>query len=340
MRTRSFSWGGTPLVLGVVLTTASVAQTPGDRPRLMAQLAPGGVVSAVDPSTGRTRQLYRSQAIVRSLTVSPSEQYVAFLEYRRDAAAAFPVPELTVLDSMGTAVRRSARQVHRYAWCCGASRVAFIFGDAREGGPGFSPRGVAMMDVATGAEVAIAGVEYPVDLRWAAFDSSVYIKNAGRVRVYRFHVPSGALTQAPYRDVEFSPAGRFYLHLGDEGDPKLRLYERSGNREVVLIDSTTLTALGGWRTDRGSHYEELRLVGWAFAEGNVLLLARNRVIPIDDRPANRLRRARRETIEHVFYDVASRRVIGRFTGERPPWSVARGQVPSISNGRIRVYEKP
>src|SRR6266516_2369292 len=135
------------------------------------------------------------------------------------------------------------RGVRDYTWCCSSAKLAIITGVVGE-----AVRPVAeslyVVDVQAGAEQFIEGVPRPLQVAWAAFDSSLYIKCAPPPEargkpgdpaspVYRYHVPSGRLSRTTHRGIFFSPDGNYYFDVRWAEDSGFRLYRASDDENIT-----------------------------------------------------------------------------------------------------------
>ena len=144
-----------------------------------------------------------------TLRVSSTGELVGFLE--KVGKDFFASTRLVITDPAGERIRVINQNVQRFEFCCGHDKVAIIEGQTAEGGYGFIPEELVVVDVA-GNRTPI-GVPNPYELSWSAFDSSLYIKSISRegAQVYRFHAPSGELSLTRHRGVQLSPDGKYYL---------------------------------------------------------------------------------------------------------------------------------
>lgn len=265
------------------------------------------------------RDIYRSDgSIIGDATPSPDGQYVSILEVVEDAGRA--KKQLVILDVSGRVVRAIAdKPIVRHIWCC-TGRIAVIVGRSFEGGLGFMPEGVSVVDVLTGVEQRLDGVDLPYQLHWAPFDSSLYIKAfpprgargpAAVPPVYRYHAPTGRLSLTPRRGVFFAPDGRYYFDPSVEGS-EFRLYRTADDQDV-----TQRLALPSDQIKRGPEF------GWMPGAGHVLLFADKPLRPARQ-PGQRREPARLmdRNLPQVYpdrwnmaVDAETGRVIDRFQGD-------------------------
>lgn len=178
----------------------------------------GREIVRLDPATGRGRTIYRAQGLIawHTVQVGPGGR-IAFVE----GGEAFDAPSrLVVLDAAGAVVHRSrVADVREIAWCCGANEVAVITGRRVEGGIGFRPGGVSIIDVATGEQRPVDGVADAYRLRWVPAHGALYLHVLapdGQPQVYRYDPAAGRATATPHHAIDFSPDGRYYVQASPE----------------------------------------------------------------------------------------------------------------------------
>jgi hypothetical protein len=245
-------------------------------------------IVGVAPDGRATDTLYRSSAVhVFDLAVSPSGKYLAALEGMDSGGV---TNRLVVLDPSASRVQVVNRDVRTYVWCCGGLRIAMLAGTWAEAG-GFVPTGAYLYDPAIGSEVRL-DVPDVVAVTWAAFDQALYFRVAGKGQPYtiiRYDPRTAGWEPTTYRDLRFSPSGRYYLHYYPDpslGAPGPHVFERETGSEVPLPDP----ALGA-------------VEDWVFGEGDLLRLKRARY------PQRRGMLRGPEVIEgYTIYDVARRAV--------------------------------
>ncbi len=287
------------------------AQAQQDSPVVMRWDELQSIISVVDPVTGTAREVYRVQRDYgRDLKVAPSGRLAALLEGTSGIDEGLrwirlPRNRLVVITAEGRVVAEFEEDVREYVWCCGGDLIAAITGSYREGGVGFTTDRVLLLNPETKSITELDTPEYLYGVRWAAFDSSLYFMGPplpGQSKVLRYHVPSGTVSGTPYRDIRFSPSGRYYLHSDSDGDGDWHLYERESNREISLPNRS----LGG-------------VVGWAFPHGNQDGLLLHRHLPSGG-------------MHYTVFDVSRRTTVNQFDGH-----LVRGS--SASHGAL-VVQRP
>ena len=228
-----------------------------------------------DPRTGADREIFRTPHaeghIPYQVTVSPDGRYLAFIEVVSQTGAG--EIRLTVIDRSGRIVRllgessiHAARGIREHLWCCGPHILAILVGTLspfeRPSGESSSlPPGLSLIDLRTGSTVAhVDGLRFPEQLHWAGFDSSIYIKDVPNVPpgtrgpvpwpIYRYHVPTGRLTQSAHVGVFFSPDGRYYFDRGvREESSSFQLYRTDNDQDVtatLAVPRHHIGPEGGW----------------------------------------------------------------------------------------------
>jgi len=234
------------------------------------RVTPTNRVLGRDPSTGMDREIYRSEGdIFDHVALSPGGRYVAFREVVGPGGAR--KQRLVVVELSSREVRRygessiyAVRGIREYVWCCGPNTLAIVTGQlSDEGGTGKSttlPHGLSLVDVRTGGAMPIKGLRFPLQMHWAAFDGSLYIKDSPDAvpgargptvyPVYRYHVPTRVLSRTTRRGIFFSPDGKYYFDSGvSEAWGGFQLYRTTDDQDVtarLAVARHHLGPEGGW----------------------------------------------------------------------------------------------
>ncbi len=303
---------------------------------VVARLKAHNAVLLVDAVTGAERTIFtfdQARGWLHDLTVAPSGRYVAVLATVRGTVAGheyatLPRNELYVLSLDGKIAAGPELDVQRYVWCCGADRIALVAGTYREGGVEFTPQGVHLFDVQTKSRDSLPLPREAHRLEWAAFDSALYVGVLGppdQPRVWRYQPSTHAVEATPYRDLQFSPSGQYYLYWGPSAggaDPRgWRIVERATSHEIPPPRS----GIGA-------------IVGWAFGAGDRLLLAAptsacpTRVAP----PQPSICRV--EVDRYTVFDLQSRKSVRTIAGRMEPGvaTSSRDVVAVMRDGALRV----
>lgn len=234
------------------------------------RVTPTNRVVVREPSTGLDSEIYRSEGdIFGHVVLSPTGRYVAFIEVVGPGGRR--MQRLVVLEVSTGTIRRygessiyALRGIREYLWCCGPDTLAIVTGQlSDEGGTGKSatlPQGLSLVDVRTGGAMPIKGLRFPLQIHWAAFDSSLYIKDSPdaapgargpTVRpAYRYHAPTRALSRTTRRGIFFSPDGKYYFDTGlSEAWGSFQLYRTADDQDVtarLAVARHHLGPDGGW----------------------------------------------------------------------------------------------
>lgn len=323
------------VIIGPLTASATITRPQAEtQSPILVRVADRQAVVVYDTATGQEKTLFRSSGYVplNSVAVSSDGRHIAF---REKIAPDFTAPyRLVVIDSEGNAVRTIPRDVRRFIFCCGGERVAMITGSTHEGGIGFTPEGLFVIGVASGAEKRIAGVPAPYQLHWAPFDSALYVKSlvpTDSVQVYRYDPSGGELTATSHRGLLFSPDGEYYLDPIVEG--VTRLYRSQDDLDVTARLPADLVRVG-------------RIPSWIPGSGHALLFTETRQ-PAPSRsdqvrpkrplaPAGRVTRPTAESRNYVV-DAETGAVLHTFEGRiADGWVTNVYAIPVIVRGRITL----
>ena len=229
---------------------------------IVARIRPGAV--EVLDSSGRAWKAVRTSGawMTNRLSVS-SRGRIAFLEWEPPIIEGVdqkvpPQPQLVVLEADGRVSAEISGGVQRYTWVDG-DRIAVIRGKYREGNQfGFVPEGVSLLSLSapSGArETEIVGVPEPVQIVFAAFDSSLYIRNARPIdgaTVFRYRLADSSLRPTPVIQPNFSSSGRYYL-VHDGPPDTVIVYDTSSHQPVALPDVQGVGRIIGWAPGAGDY---------------------------------------------------------------------------------------
>jgi hypothetical protein len=232
-----------------------------------------------DLATRRRAVLYRTdRALVYDLAVSPDNRFTAALESTDGVVVDGEYTEppnnrLVILDARGRVVRRVEADAQHYRFSPDGQKVAYLTGTHYEGGVGFQPTGVFVLDLASGATERVAA-EDVYELDWgAAAENSLLLRALARTperRVLRYDLRARRLSAMPAGAFHLSPDGQAFLkqphELIEEGSCQ------PGRQKPAdcfgVFDRRTGRPLAKPAADLG------RPVGWAGDQGHLLLLTR------------------------------------------------------------------
>ena len=289
-------------------------ETPASRKRISTVLAKDPIIVRIAPDSGKTskarktiqRRLHDSEvpvdlytlknphARIREVEVIPQNQYVAAIEteegiFDTDGITYKELPHnrLHVLDSNGKTVCYPEHDVRAHAFSPDGAQIAFITGKFYEGGVGFIPTGVFILNINPCEiidEIRFEKNALPYDLEWVKTDNknSIYMHvldhrkqkektmQKGPLPVRRYDVKTRRLVKAKSQGIHFFPDGTHCLikpheaiqgglcKAGQDNDSCLRVYKA-----------------GEWRALKEFRkYDRGKPVGWSYNKGAQLLFSR------------------------------------------------------------------
>jgi hypothetical protein len=122
----------------------------------------------------------------------------------------------------------------RLAWAPSGDELVYIAGRDHEGF-GFRSDSIYIIGI-PGFTVKVAmkipKEITPIDISWAAHNSSIYIQGLGKGRpVWVLNRATRTLERTTFRGIHFSPSGKFYFYPGYEGE-STRIYQALDNKIV------------------------------------------------------------------------------------------------------------
>lgn len=130
-------------------------------------------------------------------------------------------------------------------WSPNSGKVAYILGEwvGNDDQPrnttsscrGSCPeKGVWIYDIDTQTKLKINITGHV--LSWPAFDNNLYIDTTYKAgNIFRYHPDTGKLEQTPYKGLDFSPTGKYYLADAWDTEPA-HVYQREPHKYLKEID--------------------------------------------------------------------------------------------------------
>lgn len=357
------------LALTLAVLPAAIAQQRAPALVLKRDDTSAKRVLRADLGRGRVVPFYRTERdAVDDLQVAPGNRYVLLLERTagvigEEDYTVKPTSRLVVLDAAGR-VKHAVDRVWHYAASPDGTRAAVITGEYYEGGVGFAPEAVAIVDLERGTRTPVPADPPPYELSWLATgeEESLYMRVAlpgNPIATLRYDLKTRRTEHADRLAFHFSPDGQFYLvppqeaveaglcSPGSTGDSCVRVMERASGRRVPQFESPRLGTL----------------VGWAYDTGHSLLFTKRDLARATETVTRGDRTLRARIVkqasgaENVVYDAASGREIERFPGvikgtaRQRPWVTSRGslvvqqaqpaaKVPAIRGLQLRSLPRP
>lgn len=323
-----------------------------------------GQIYKMDPTSGQQAPIFRPNYewyYERSLSVSPNDTFFAFIErkrgefYTQEAARqgrydVLPKLYLRIINYKGE-LTQTIEDAQRYVWSRDGNEVVYITGSYYEGGVGFSPRGVRILNVLTGEKKEIKDFPIPhgpYALHWPKFENAIYIKNLASVagekvyyttskgerkfyfkdgkRVIRYDCQTGQLSITDYKDIHFSPDGNYYIHFPDEVDLNFKLYRVKTNKDITDYLPNNLGSPSGW----------------VFNYGHFLLFIKKEVITETEGTGKAKRIVSQEirNVQNFIFDVENKKVIEEFDGQISSWIGNGNKLVVEREGKITFEEIP
>jgi Tol biopolymer transport system component len=220
------------------------------------------------PDGSRAVIFETKKSIGRGLEISPSRKYVAIVETSEGVIKGAnygisPRNNLVICDTAGVVLFSIDDDVRKLSWSPDGHKIVYITGSYYEGGIGFRADGLYVVDLLDGIRKPITkdfqhdsikdylGQGY--DVNWSPHDSNVYVREfescGGN---YMYDTKTGKTRQVPYKGINFSPNGKYYLEVNSEDDN--RVYETATNRNLSDTVKTAMPLIpDSWVPDRNHH---------------------------------------------------------------------------------------
>ncbi len=320
------------VVVLLLVVVSKSAKSPGQG--ILVKLVKGNWVVRLNIETGKEDKLYHSDKWwTHSISVSPNNRYISFIEEtqpkcNRDGVyVVAPRRNLVILDGSGKVVSRiEDMDMKKYVWSPDAEKIAFLTFKPCDCDYKYKcPTGAWVFDLNTSELTKIR--DRATEINWAVFDNAVYLYGYGPV------VRWDPLSQKPestvYKDIYFSPDGKYYLRLWkDEGRP-IQLYETSTNERLFDIKVYERLLPPGetaepFPTDIGDLWSSHDLeapYGWVFNSDHLLLFTKADVITETEGegPVKVVKSRKVRSVENFIYDPEQKKVIKEFEGAVSSW---------------------
>lgn len=232
-----------------------------------------------DWTNDRVSVLYRSaKDVVSNVRVHPKGHLIAAIETAVDATYASPPRNrLIVLNPQGQVVHRVDRDVQNYTFSPDGNHLAYVVGPWYEGGVGFLPEALFILDLATQKEQRVPDISAPYALHWLQTDDedAIFTRTLDRRpenRVMRYDLRQQRAQAEPSGAFHLSPDGRYFLRRAEALIAEGRCHRRSGLcLEVIERSSGQVVALPEdlLEDDRRRLDAE-----WVYGRGHLLLISR------------------------------------------------------------------
>lgn len=182
----------------------------------------------LNTGTGEKREIYHSLGAIGEFEMSPDGTYVAGSERTSES----PEKSLFVITTEGELVLK-VTGVYRYSWAPDGGSIAYIVGNYREGGLGFTPSSIWVYQMKESVARKLPCLGH--DLSWAERDNCVYvwaIEPGKGDCVYEYSPTDGQAIESTHKGIDFSPDGKYYYAPQYEGGP-FRLFLSATDEEIT-----------------------------------------------------------------------------------------------------------
>lgn len=304
-----------------------------------------------------TREIYRTDKYkTLYISVSPNNRYLAFIEetkpeYTRDGYSVKPEYSLVILDDAGKLINRIDKMdVQKYVWSPDGEKIAFLTFDPGCESQYRCPTGAFVYNIITSELKKIA--ERAKEINWLFFDSTVLLYDlSGRVGIVtRWNPRTEKLDTTEFKDIYFSPDGKYYLCLYKDDLRPIQLYNSETNHKEfdIKISERRLPSddtSDPFPKDIGSLWSSHDLVypyGWVFNTGHFLLFIKTDVITktVGEEPVKRIISQKVINEKNYIYDPEQRKVVKEFEGSISSWVGNGSQILVERDGKVILEGLP
>ena len=182
-------------------------------------------VFSVSLKTLECREFASSEWQAEKVSVSPSGKLVAATFFRRFSYEG----KLVVFSDDGRQLIELTNVMPTFAWSPDGNCLAYATGNVSD--IGIVSTGTWLYDMRSGKSRRV--LADGAGLSWARYDHNLYIlRSLTQVpKVVKYDVTTGDVVDTPFRDIRFSPDGKFYVYAPVEEEA--RLYMRETNSDIT-----------------------------------------------------------------------------------------------------------
>lgn len=284
-------------------------------------------------NSGIIKSIYQStKDHISKLLISPDGNYISLIETKKGtfkkqgSGYIYDIPpknRLIILNSDGNIVRVINDDVRKYAWCPDENKIAYVTGTYYEGGIGFMPTGIYILNLLTNKKNKIENVNYPRELHWLKtdYENALYIKALSQKpekHILRYNIRKKRLEITRVKGIHFSPDGKYYImypyetiddglcdHPPQQGTTCFRVYFTKTNQVISEFSEKSLGNPVGWVYGQG-HFlmfikQEYNYYEKKFTRGNKSY-------------THKLRKGIKKS-ENFIYDVETKKLVQQFDGK-------------------------
>ena len=231
-------------------------------------------------NSGIIKSIYQStKDHISKLLISPDGNYISLIETKKGtfkkqgSGYIYDIPpknRLIILNSDGNIVRVINDDVRKYTWCPDENKIAYITGTYKEGGFGFTPSGIYILNISTGKKFKIQNIAYPHRLHWLKTnkENSIYVKTMNvdpKKRILRYNLNKKRVEITYVKSIHFSPDGKYYAVFSGETNDIcdknstlplcVNIYQTKTNQLISkFFNNEELGTPTGWVYDHGHFF--------------------------------------------------------------------------------------
>lgn len=215
----------------------------------------GNIISKFNASNDSFVEIYRDSQLdfwEENIKVSPNGRLIGAVgmmkgHYLDKNFASYTRFSLVLFDSTGKLQKRIV-DVPLFDWSPSGDSIVYVTGKTYSDKEYPSTDRLWLLDLQTGKTVDLGTtMHYTRGIVWTKFDGQIYVHEGG---VYRINPTTKVKQLTGYRDINFSPDGKYYFVTNPEPQ-YFRIYERETNKDVTpaFIHGMFVTNFSKWLSD-------------------------------------------------------------------------------------------
>ncbi len=234
----------------------------------------------LDYTTKNVSIIYKTEkSFISKIKISPNNKFISLIEIEEGTLKkenewvySYDIPpknSLTILDPLGNIFMNINDDVRKYVWSPDGMQIAYITGTYYEGGIGFMPTGIYILNLLTKEKTKIENVTYPRDLHWLKtdYENSIYIKAITQEPakcILKYNIRKKRLEITHVKGIHFSPDGKYYImypyetidggicdHPPKQGTTCFRVFSGKTNQVISEFSSKSMGTTVGWVYGQG-----------------------------------------------------------------------------------------
>ena len=301
----------------------------------------------LDTTSNEKKVVFNTEGLYEvSFSLSPSDTVIALLVTKEGVTlpgehdySVLPRNSVIFITPEGKEVAKLEEDVREFSWSPDGEKIAYITGTYYEGGVGFKTTGVWIFDLKNQSKKQIKK-DFPhpslrgfegggYEIKWAKHDNNIYIKDFDYCGgIYRYDTKLGISEQVKYKDINFSPDGKFYISEQFGDSIPQRLYISDSNLEIT----DRLKKRFGYDIQNASFY-------WVFQKSHLMHLIKKQIVTkIGKKAKVKVATAANQApaAYNVIYDVEKDKVLKEVTLPTSRWKGNPGEVVLEKEGKIFI----